>query len=599
MLNSILYILSVICLIWCFLKLKKQDKELNLVKWIIISLILLFCFNSILVFILSYIKIKSNLLTLSIIYLSFSIILYFKYIYKKSVQKYFVDKKDIIVALVLFIVTILIAFIRFGFPFSIVYQTMDPGVHFQSAHSFYKESILLNFAQDNTIFNFETWRFASYTNLGLIFKFVSPFILESNFYNIYILYDLFTFFLTGMLFYYVINYSKKSKILYLVITIFFLAGYPLNNLLIGFFYVGHVSLIIMTILLLINELKDDNCLLYLLIVLNLGLTFTYYLFLPFVFLAEFVYFIKTKKIIKKYFFMFGMPLIFGFLYFVLPTFTNNNMNLINQTKIDGYFYNDVIGNVILFFPIICYYIYSKFKEKKFDIDSLMLVFLTVFMIVLTILMILGVILPYYVSKYYYILWILCFVIFSKTYNTYYSTNKLIFNIYFVFMGVIILFSTLNIEKKIIDLNEGDWNKTTPTMMFNVYRYNINLIDNAIIALNDDELVELKKEIDVINDQFMTNIEPEKIFWLINFIEPNPINCPINQVYDCIKHLYQGDFKNFVEDDNKIQYIFFNRSIYSPYDFSYESIDDILNVSQTYNYVINKFDFGYIINKRSE
>ncbi len=563
MLNSILYIVSSIILIIAFLLIKKSANKLNIIKWMFISLILLFCFNSLLAYILSYIKIPITLLTISIIYILTSLFIYFFFL-KKEKQKYYFNKRDLIFILIIFIIVLIISFIRFGFPFSITYQTLDPAVHFQSSYSFYKESVLLNFAQDKTAFNFVTWRFASYTNLGLIFKFFAPFIAENNFYNIYILYDILTLFMTAILFYYLIN-NENNRIIRLVGTILFLLGYPLNNFLIGFFYVGHASCIIITTMIIIREFKFDNIAFFMLFLLNIGLTFTYYLYIPFVFLAEFIYFIKTKNIIKKYFFIFGIPIILGFIYFIIPTFNNSNMDLINQSQLDGYFYNDVLGNSLLFLPIISYYFFRKFREKKLDFELIMIIGLLALMVVLNICMLLHLIMPYYVSKYYYILWIICFVILFKTYDQYYEQEKFIFKNYAIFMVFTIILSITNIENKIINLNSGEWNKTTPSMLFNVYSYNMNLMKNPRVLFTPDEIVDVKKIAKEIDNDFITNAEVEQILWLINFWQINKVNCPVNQTYECVKNLYNVDINTYLYYNNysytNKKYIIFTRKSY--------------------------------------
>ena len=200
-------------------------------------------------------------------------------------------------------VVIFIAIFRFGFPFSIRYESLDAGVHYQTAYSFYKKSLLLNFVSDGTIYNFQTWRFGSYVNLGLIFKVVSPLVSDINLYNVYILYDLFTLFFTGIIFYYLIQNcksSKKKQFAYIIGTVLFLLGYPLNNLLFGFFYVGHASIIFMAIILLINDVQDEKILFGSLFIMNIGILFTYYLFAPIVFVPQFCYFIKHKNLFIKY-----------------------------------------------------------------------------------------------------------------------------------------------------------------------------------------------------------------------------------------------------------------------------------------------------------
>ena len=129
--SSIIFLISFISLIISFLLIKKVEQRLNIVKWIFISLVLLFCLNSLVVYILSYIQIPANLIVMSLIYLLLSIFIYLKFL-KKERQKYYFNKKEIIPLLIILMVIVIISFIRFGFPFSITYHTLDPSVHFKS-----------------------------------------------------------------------------------------------------------------------------------------------------------------------------------------------------------------------------------------------------------------------------------------------------------------------------------------------------------------------------------------------------------------------------------------------------------------------------------
>lgn len=594
MLSSIIYIFSFILLISSFLLIKKSNKKLNIIKWVFITFVLIFCLNSVIVFILSYIGIKSNLITISIIYIILSLFITLFYLTKER-QKYFFNKKDLIYIGIIFVVVLVISIIRFGFPFSIVYQTFDPAIHYQSSYSFYKYSYLLNFVQEKTMLNFETWRFASYTNLGIIFKIFSCFMNENNFYNLYILFDLFTLFLTGVLFYFLID-NNKNRIVKLIGCIIFICGYPLNNLIIGFFYVGHASLIIISIFLIINELEKKCINNILLFILNIGLMFTYYLYVPIIYCAEFLYFIKNreKRLFSKSILLFGIPIILGFLYFIYPTFSNNDMNLGNQIHLDGYFYNDVIGNTLLFLPIASFYFYYKLKEKKVNFEMIALLVLISFMIILNICMLLNIILPYYVSKYYYILWIFCFIILFRTFDEYYSLNKFVFKNYAIFMLFTIVLSISNIENAIINLNEGEHNKTTPNMLFNVYNYNLNEIINPVIVFNNNELNEIKNVSKNIDIDFYTNTEPERIMWLINFINNGKLDCPVNYTYECLKKNYYMELDDYVNTkDNKKNFIFFPRTIYWKYLYS----SDILNTA-TYlekaNFLIESYNSFIVI-----
>lgn len=125
MLMNIVYLMSIVILIILFLLIKKNNKKENLLMWIVISLVLLFCYNSFVVYVLSTLYIKTTLLSLSIVNFLFCIFFIIKIISKNSFQEYYVDKFDILTMILFCFITILIGYFRFGFPFKIVYETSD------------------------------------------------------------------------------------------------------------------------------------------------------------------------------------------------------------------------------------------------------------------------------------------------------------------------------------------------------------------------------------------------------------------------------------------------------------------------------------------
>ena len=290
-LESIFYILSNILLIFSFIIIKKSNEKMNIVHWIFISLILLFCYNSIIVFMLSSLNIPSYLYILGIINSCLSGILLKKFKNKK--QEYYCKKSDIIATIVIALITLGVMIARFGLPFNIAYESCDPAIHFWTAKDFYEQSYLLNKVTDKTIVNFETRLTGSYTNLGLIFKVVSPLMNDFDLYIIYILFDIWMIFLSGMLFYILISNTKNKTtfIISLICTIMYFLGYPLNNVIFGFFYSGHAVTIINLILILSKYLYDKkfnkNILIIMFSIIMFGLFFTYYFYAPVVFISLF------------------------------------------------------------------------------------------------------------------------------------------------------------------------------------------------------------------------------------------------------------------------------------------------------------------------
>lgn len=549
---SILYIISVLLLFFLFLKVKKSNEKLNLIKWIIITFGLLFCYNSIIAFILNLIKIPINLISLSIVNFIFCIILFFYFKQKKCVQHYYVKKIDIIISIAIIVIIFLIGLFRFGFPFNIVYEGCDPGTHFWTAKEFYNHSYLLDTVAEETVVNFETRQFSSYVNLGILFYVFSPIIEFFDFYQLYIFFDILMLILATLMFYVLVSHEKKKIpiiILFLGIILYML-GYPLNSMMIGFFYLGH-SVTIITMLLYLYKLYDSKVInkkisIILLFIINLGLFFTYYFFVPIIFGGLLIHLIYkcisekrklfTRENIFYIFICYVLPCIFGFIYFILPNIGSKDLNAVNQITLEGYCFLDLVNSVLLFMPLIIYYFAYSIKKKEFSYELIIFCCLVLFIVLIVFLIFNDRASTYYLSKPYYLLWLLCFMIMFKFIYNFYDEKKLEVNCYLIFIlfNVIIAFSSIqvNLKDSIPKYTESNFND-----VFGIYKYNIQKYFYPTTILKNDEMDELK----VIYNQGVRNVysnaNPEARLWLAAYFETRKINYPENQLYDHIADNY--------------------------------------------------------------
>ena len=78
----------------------------------------------------------------------------------------------------------------------------------------------------------------AYINTGILFKIFSGFIGETYFCQLFFIFDISIWFLSGILMY--VFLSKNKKIIPLIFSIIYMIGYPLNSLLSGFSYLSLV-----------------------------------------------------------------------------------------------------------------------------------------------------------------------------------------------------------------------------------------------------------------------------------------------------------------------------------------------------------------------
>ncbi len=89
---GVIYLISILVLSIGFILIKKSDKKLNIISFISITIVLTLCYNAFLCYILTFIKIPTTLINLSIINIILAGILFFIIFRKKEIQKYEIDK---------------------------------------------------------------------------------------------------------------------------------------------------------------------------------------------------------------------------------------------------------------------------------------------------------------------------------------------------------------------------------------------------------------------------------------------------------------------------------------------------------------------------
>ncbi len=407
---GIFFAISILILFISFLLIRKTEEKVNILKQIVTNLVLLFCYNTFICYILTLISIPITLLTLSIINLFFSILIMGYLLKTKKVQKFKFEKIDLFYISLLAIMSIGVSIANFGFPLQIKYQSGDPSAHYITSQMFEKDDVLLIKTQnpDEVYGSFTTRKSASYVNSGLIMKCLANVIDEFDYYNIFICFGIFIFFLTGWMFYSTIAdfaKSKKTKFFAFIFSALYLLGYPLNSLLFGFEYFSMGILIVGAIIGAVNTYQKKqigfklNLLVFFL--LNFGVFTAYFMFVPYVYSALWIYFCieeykRTKKILsfKTIILLFVtllLPFALGYIYHIEPNiykaislFFQRIFNTGNGEQLDnllenlnvasslvnrglagyGYMYTNFFSNMILLLPFAFIAVYKKWEEDK-------------------------------------------------------------------------------------------------------------------------------------------------------------------------------------------------------------------------------------------
>ncbi len=590
---GIIYCISVIALFCNYLLIKRTKEKVDILKQIALNIVLLFCYNTFICYVLTFFNIPITLLNLSIINLLFSLIITIYLIKSKKIQKFKIEKLDMLYILLIAVVVMIMAYINFGFPFEIKYETGDPSAHYITSDMFSKEDTLLAKTEnpDAVYGKFETRKTVSYVNSGLIMKCFQGVIDSFYNYNIFISFGIFTLFLTGWLFYSLIAEfakNKTTKFLAFIFSLLYLLGYPLNSFLFGFEYFSMGILIVEAIVCSVNIYNKDigfkqNLLVFFL--LNFGVFAAYYMFVPYVYSGLWIYFCyneykKRKKLFTvKLFIMLLVtlliPFILGYIYHIEPSIyqilDNKNLsigtssnNLLNKgLAVDGYIYENIFSNMILLLPFAFVAIYKKWEEDRATI--LLTLLNIIFIVLLLVGARIGKVSIYYLSKNFYPLWFFLYYLNFKGIIVVYEKNKCIpficIGVYIAIILINVIISKADVLDEIHNLHKNILQVT------DIYTTNKAILAYREKDLTNEELEILRYVKDNIPEDKTIEVagDTEQGLWTYAIIRR--INKDVNE---SSQFFIENKVKTVYKRTCKVNYlIYFNRGLY------YKEYKDVL------------------------
>ena len=526
---SVIYIITVIALFIGTILLKKNEKKIEIVKCIVFTSGLFLAYNTFICYVLNLINVQITLLNLSIVNIVLFIGIISVVIRKKQIQKYYLKKTNIVAFIVFIILASLIVNINFNGLNKIRYISFDARQHYMVGREFSENTQLTNKAQNNNSFN-KSFMPGAYTNIGILFKALQPFVGTVRLYKAFIIFDTFIFILTGIVFFFLLDKYINNvigKIIAIVFSLIYAYGYPLNSWISGFQYLSLGILYIEIILYLFEEKEgkiDNGIKLSIMFLLNLGLILSYSLFCPYIYLAEFIIIIynaiknnngeKNKKIIinaiATIIITLVIPGIIGTAYIIMQT----EDKLISSIAIDGWIYKNLWSNFVLLIPFTIYNLYKELKTKKiFSFKNVTLLLLVLFMIALFVGTKVEIISEYYFYKNYFILWILLFMNFIQGLLIFLKEEleKKIPILYCTLYLVIFIAMVINQKTYCIETNSDSFRR-----VMEIYTFNTTMMKSDDAFLWKDELdfiFKIEKHIDWKKDNYLIISDPSQQNWI--------------------------------------------------------------------------------------
>lgn len=559
---NIIYIITIIIVYVLSILIKKSENKINIFSQIILNGVLYTCYNMLVCLILTYCNIPITMISLVIINLFIIVIEIYKIVKDKAIQKFYIDKKDIIFTIILLVTIVLIANKQYGKLDNIKYYTTDAREHYNVSVEFYKSQTLLIKTD-----NYQGFMPFTYSNEGIIYKALAPIIGEFDLYKIFIFSDL-VITSTAMLGFYLLvkdkNISWMKFIIMCIASVIFVLGYPLNSMLTGFHYlqVG-VNLILFAVYIMKIDNIDKNWKRIYMLLINIGIIFAYNLFAPFIYLAEFVYLIYkqykitnkklSKEIITNVVIELIIPGILGITYFILPKFISSQ-NVFDGIDGDGYIYRNMWSAFILFLPFTIYYFIRRIKNKKLEFQDIFAICTIIYAIILFVLYKTDKISSYYYCKIYYVIWPIIIYISTLGLLEFYGSNKIkkVFSIICVIGYVTIMIYSIITYKYVfrLDYQLKDYEDLLTVMgIFNVNRTLLEM--PSLISSNELDCLKYVKE-NIDQSYTLVLVIPRQDEWR-KTMTPKCHNIDFNKVTEEIEKWNNGEYTYIVILKNRHTY----------------------------------------------
>ena len=531
MLQSVFYVISYMALLSGIFFLKKSEEKLNAVTWLGLSVMTTLCFQALIAAAFYKTPIPISVITIGAADLIMGITLWIISI-KRGLQKLYVKAYD--VAALIF--TALIA----GFYFRQKFQ-LGNGINFISVDSASHFDIARTIVTEHRS---PTNMFFAAVNSAMPMEALIPKTGIFEMYKTFTLWETGYFFLSGLMFYILINHfldSKGMKVGGFFSIVIYMLAYPLYSYLFGFSYFGlSIALIAYILYMASLFISRDISRVYAYIMLGMGLFglfLCYMLFVPAIYpgilIAIAIGIICTDRLIsgKSILTMLGvflapsvagMLLTFGNLIFLSSgsgsgSGSEGGSSAPSGIALDGGCYNDMYSNFVYMLPFViagicigCMEIKKAYQDKKeknekseksivvtklsmITAESAVLVSVTcvmaVFMAAMAVFTLKGKVSVYYYVRNNNVFFLLASVLLVKTLSYLYTRFKPIVVSYYIVVILCLGMIRLNVDERITEQNERLL-RVGADQLFDVYKFNHDFVRFAFpVTVNEVNVYE--------------------------------------------------------------------------------------------------------------
>ncbi|MCR5469161.1 MAG: hypothetical protein K6F37_09385 [Lachnospiraceae bacterium] len=484
---TLLYVVALVVSVSGFFFLKKSSEKRNGFTWLVLSYVTVQLFSGMAAGVMTLLHIPVTIVTLGIIMLTAGVVMWiYTYEYSKrpgktmadALQKYEVEKFDIILFA---FVTLFVGYLLFkcvGFPIAWPYANTDAGLHLREA-----TTIVRNRAVNGMYFN--------HLLNALIIEALEPFCPVVNWYKAYVVADCFHVWLEALAFAALIRYfvtDKVNKFLSLAVFGLYFMGYAFFCFYYAFEYWGMGTMMIAFVIMVLREYEaakvERKYTTAMLMAGCFGLPLSYMLFAPFIYIFVFVWLlvlakkegkIFTKKNVFLMLKVFLLPCILGFYYCYIDFFVKQGDSVAGSINNGGGMYTELyIDFAMMFLPVI-FFVVHHIREKKFTLEFCIFTYWLVLVLLMLALVLKDRVSPYYYYKFYYPMWLLSWMVTMQVVVHWQKYMREMLITYVALYGGLLVFCFGNIEYRIFTSDDNITTGYHSAALFTLYSWGKNQI----------------------------------------------------------------------------------------------------------------------------
>lgn len=482
------YLLSLTVCVVNIYRFRKSHKPMNGFIWAVLSFLSAICMGSIAAGIISIVRLPVNLYSMAIIYLAIGLLMAYLIRRDGLKQEYVWEKFDFIIIGLITLAVLAISLKIYTPNLWYCYYNSDAGLHLKEATEIVRSQTV-------------TKMYFLHLQNAMIIEMIQPFVRIADWYKGYIIGDCFFLWVETLFFVALIRRfakTKTSKVMAVVLTVFYFMGYPFLSFYYSFgywamgsMYVGFLAMAMR----LYEEAQVERKITVVMLMLGcFGVMMSYMMFAPVAFLTVFAYLVLVAKregkiLSRRNVFLalkvFLLPTVLGLYYCLYGFFISSGTSIAGALSNQGGIYTELYMDFFwTIFPVLFILVHTA-KKRRLTPDVMFFLAFFGFTGVMLLLTLTHRVSTYYYYKTYYPLWMFCWVLTMRAVSVMLQEAKETLTSY---CTLVILFAVLcygKVEYKIFTSTEKITGAMHSPAFFTLYQIDWSFIASEHEGLPDN------------------------------------------------------------------------------------------------------------------